>query len=210
MTDDVMAQAHLDRHPTGGRRGRGLPRRRPRRRSPRARAASRSCTRSVTRERRARCCDRPTPRAPAGSCSPRPRSTSTTPRPCVRRRGRIFHLPIVRGVATLEAIEPSAARGFRVLAMAAEGADDLYRTDLSGPGGLRVRQRGARAARRGRRGRRRVGPRPAGRPGGIAEPRRRGDRVPVRVGPTPAAARARRSRRSSRRPPTTSARRSRR
>ena len=47
--------------------------------------------------------------------------------------GSHFHLPIVRGVGTLEAIEAVRARGFRVLAMAAEGADELYRTDLSGP-----------------------------------------------------------------------------
>ena len=47
--------------------------------------------------------------------------------------GSHFHLPIVRGVGTLESIEAVRARGFRVLAMAAEGAEDLYRTDLSGP-----------------------------------------------------------------------------
>ncbi|MEO8476393.1 MAG: TrmH family RNA methyltransferase [Actinomycetota bacterium] len=47
--------------------------------------------------------------------------------------GSHFHLPIVRGVETAEAIAAVRARGYRVLAMAAEGADDLYRTDLSGP-----------------------------------------------------------------------------
>ena len=47
--------------------------------------------------------------------------------------GSHFHLPIVRGVETADAIEAVRARGFRVLAMATEGADDLYRTDLSGP-----------------------------------------------------------------------------
>ncbi|MGZ5294459.1 MAG: TrmH family RNA methyltransferase [Actinomycetota bacterium] len=47
--------------------------------------------------------------------------------------GSHFHLPIVRGVETPEAIEAVRDRGFRVLAMAAEGADDLYRTDLTGP-----------------------------------------------------------------------------
>jgi TrmH family RNA methyltransferase len=47
--------------------------------------------------------------------------------------GSHFHLPIVRGVETPAAIEAVRGRGFRVLAMAAEGADDLYRTDLTGP-----------------------------------------------------------------------------
>ncbi len=47
--------------------------------------------------------------------------------------GSHFHLPIVRGVETAEAIAAVRSRGYRVLAMAAEGADDLYRTDLSGP-----------------------------------------------------------------------------
>ena len=47
--------------------------------------------------------------------------------------GSHFHLPVVRGVETADAIEAVRARGYRVLAMATEGADDLYRTDLSGP-----------------------------------------------------------------------------
>jgi TrmH family RNA methyltransferase len=47
--------------------------------------------------------------------------------------GSHFHLPIVRGVETADAIAAVRARGYRVLAMATEGADDLYRTDLSGP-----------------------------------------------------------------------------
>jgi TrmH family RNA methyltransferase len=46
--------------------------------------------------------------------------------------GSIFHLPVVRGVGTLEAIELSQSHGVRVLAMSADGATDLYRTDLSG------------------------------------------------------------------------------
>ena len=47
--------------------------------------------------------------------------------------GSHFHLPIVRGTETFDAIEAVQGRGIRVLAMATEGADDLYRTDLSGP-----------------------------------------------------------------------------
>jgi TrmH family RNA methyltransferase len=47
--------------------------------------------------------------------------------------GSVFHLPITRGASTIEAIEQAKERGARVLAMAAEGAADLYRTDLSGP-----------------------------------------------------------------------------
>jgi TrmH family RNA methyltransferase len=47
--------------------------------------------------------------------------------------GSLFHLPIVRGVDTEEAMEQLRGRGYRVLAMAADGEADLYRADLSGP-----------------------------------------------------------------------------
>lgn len=47
--------------------------------------------------------------------------------------GSVFHLPIVRGVDALSAIDHAKSSGFEVLAMAADGADDLYRTDLSTP-----------------------------------------------------------------------------
>ncbi|HEY5904561.1 MAG TPA: TrmH family RNA methyltransferase [Actinomycetota bacterium] len=47
--------------------------------------------------------------------------------------GSVFHLPIVRGASTIETIERAKERGARVLAMAAEGAADLYDTDVSGP-----------------------------------------------------------------------------
>ena len=47
--------------------------------------------------------------------------------------GSLFHLPVVRGAETAEAIAAVKDRGFRVLAMATGGADDLYRSDLSGP-----------------------------------------------------------------------------
>ncbi|MGZ8602296.1 MAG: TrmH family RNA methyltransferase [Actinomycetota bacterium] len=47
--------------------------------------------------------------------------------------GSVFHLPVVRAAPTLSAIEQMKASGARVLAMAAEGSTDLYRTDLSGP-----------------------------------------------------------------------------
>jgi len=47
--------------------------------------------------------------------------------------GSLFHLPVVRGVETKAAIEELRDRGYRTLAMAADGAEDLYRVDLSGP-----------------------------------------------------------------------------
>lgn len=47
--------------------------------------------------------------------------------------GSLFHLPVVRGVATADALAAVRERGFRVLAMASDGAQDLYRTDLDGP-----------------------------------------------------------------------------
>ena len=47
--------------------------------------------------------------------------------------GSLFHLPVVRGPATADAVSVARDRGFRVLAMAADGAKDLYRTDLEGP-----------------------------------------------------------------------------
>ena len=75
------------------------------------------------------------------------------------------HLPPAGGPRRRRRRMPCAAtrdRGFRILAMDADGAKDLYATDLSGPGRVRVRERGARAARRGHRGPgRRHGPRSA-------------------------------------------------
>ena len=47
--------------------------------------------------------------------------------------GSHFHLPIVRGVETADAIAAVRARGYRVLAMATEGADDLYAPTCPGP-----------------------------------------------------------------------------
>jgi TrmH family RNA methyltransferase len=47
--------------------------------------------------------------------------------------GSIFHLPIVRGTPTPDAIEEMRARGHRILAMDAHGSESLYVTDLSGP-----------------------------------------------------------------------------
>ena len=46
--------------------------------------------------------------------------------------GSLFHLPVVRGVEPIGAVDHLRGRGFRVLAMAADGPEDLYRTDLSG------------------------------------------------------------------------------
>ena len=47
--------------------------------------------------------------------------------------GSMFHLPIVRDVATLDAIDALRASGHRVLAMDARGSNSLYTTDVSGP-----------------------------------------------------------------------------
>jgi TrmH family RNA methyltransferase len=47
--------------------------------------------------------------------------------------GSIFHIPVVRRAATIEAIEACRSDGFRVLAMDAGGAESLYGTDLSRP-----------------------------------------------------------------------------
>lgn len=47
--------------------------------------------------------------------------------------GSVFHLPIVRGPTTELAVAAARARGLRILAMDARGADDLYAADLSGP-----------------------------------------------------------------------------
>lgn len=47
--------------------------------------------------------------------------------------GSVFHLPIVRGAPTLDAIDRAREAGARVLAMTADSEADLYRTDLSGP-----------------------------------------------------------------------------
>jgi RNA methyltransferase, TrmH family len=47
--------------------------------------------------------------------------------------GSIFHIPIVRGVSTAEAVEHARGCGRRILAMDGEGAEDLYAADLSGP-----------------------------------------------------------------------------
>ncbi|HEY7399837.1 MAG TPA: TrmH family RNA methyltransferase [Actinomycetota bacterium] len=47
--------------------------------------------------------------------------------------GSLFHVPVVRGVATSEVVANVRTRGFRVLAMDARGDEDLYAADLSGP-----------------------------------------------------------------------------
>jgi TrmH family RNA methyltransferase len=46
--------------------------------------------------------------------------------------GSVFHLPITRDVLTLEVLGSARAKGRRILAMDADGADDLYATDLGG------------------------------------------------------------------------------
>jgi TrmH family RNA methyltransferase len=47
--------------------------------------------------------------------------------------GSVFHLPVVRGVETGEAIGHLRAQGFRILAMDARGSENLYAADLSAP-----------------------------------------------------------------------------
>ena len=47
--------------------------------------------------------------------------------------GSLFHLPVVRGVSTADALGHLRGRGFRILAMAADGAQDIYDEDLWGP-----------------------------------------------------------------------------
>jgi TrmH family RNA methyltransferase len=50
--------------------------------------------------------------------------------------GSLFHLPIVRDVDTEDAVALVRQRGCRVLAMDANGDDDLYEVDLSAPTGF--------------------------------------------------------------------------
>jgi TrmH family RNA methyltransferase len=47
--------------------------------------------------------------------------------------GSVFHLPVVRGAPTVDAIGDLREKGFRILAMDARGAQDLYSADLSEP-----------------------------------------------------------------------------
>lgn len=47
--------------------------------------------------------------------------------------GSLFHLPLVRGVETADAISHLRERGMRILAMDASGDADLYELDLSDP-----------------------------------------------------------------------------
>lgn len=47
--------------------------------------------------------------------------------------GSVFHLPVVRGADTPDAIVRAKDLGYRVLAMDARGAESLYAADLSGP-----------------------------------------------------------------------------
>lgn len=47
--------------------------------------------------------------------------------------GSLFHLPIVRGVDTAQTVAALRERGCRILAMAADGEQDLYHLDLTEP-----------------------------------------------------------------------------
>ena len=45
--------------------------------------------------------------------------------------GSLFHVPFVRGAGTQATLADLKGRGFRILAMTADGEEDLYRTDLA-------------------------------------------------------------------------------
>jgi TrmH family RNA methyltransferase len=47
--------------------------------------------------------------------------------------GSVFHLPMVREVVTADALAHLRGGGFRILAMDANGSENLYATDLEGP-----------------------------------------------------------------------------
>jgi RNA methyltransferase, TrmH family len=47
--------------------------------------------------------------------------------------GSLFHLPIVRGLDTADALALLRAQGARILAMSVDGEIDLYESDLTGP-----------------------------------------------------------------------------
>lgn len=47
--------------------------------------------------------------------------------------GSLFHLPVVRSAETADAVTALRTRGCAVLAMSADGEDDLYATPLDGP-----------------------------------------------------------------------------
>lgn len=47
--------------------------------------------------------------------------------------GSVFHLPLVRGASTADAIADLRGRGHRILAMDARGSEQLYATNLAGP-----------------------------------------------------------------------------
>lgn len=47
--------------------------------------------------------------------------------------GSLFHVPIVRGIETMTAIDQIRGRGVRVLALDPQGSEDLYGCDLGGP-----------------------------------------------------------------------------
>ena len=149
VNDDVMAQAHLHRHPPGP--GRAWPRSSTSAlEAPPDRAAAwRSCTRCATPGTPGPCCARPTPPAPPASCSPPPRSTSTTRRPCAPRPARSSICPWCARSTTAEAVDALRARVPRP----GDGGRRRARPLPHRPVGARrvpVRQRGPRAAPRGR------------------------------------------------------------
>jgi TrmH family RNA methyltransferase len=86
--------------------------------------------------------------------------------------GSIFHLPVVRGLSTREAIDHLRGRGHRILAMDARGSESLYVTDVSGPVAFVF----------GNEAHGRDGARAACGASGIAEPRGGRNGVPVRPG----------------------------
>ena len=105
---------------------------------------------------------------------------------CVRASaGSLFHLPVVAGVRLPETVAALKGAGLRVLAADGRGSATLDDPRTTGGAELTdrvaVRQRGVGPSRRPARARRRVGRGADLRPRGIAQPRRRGGGVPVRL-----------------------------
>ena len=105
---------------------------------------------------------------------------------CVRASaGSLFHLPVVAGVRLPETVAALKAAGLRVLAADGRGSSTLddprTRAVAQLADRVAVRQRGVGTTRRPARARRRVGRGADLRPRGVAQPRRRGGGVPLRL-----------------------------
>ena len=110
---------------------------------------------------------------------------------CVRASaGSLFHLPVVAGVGLPAAVAALREAGLRVLAADGRGIEHARRPAHPGraaqPDRVAVRQRGMGASRRPAGARRRVGRGTDLRPRRVAQPRRRGGGMPVRLRAAPA------------------------